>query len=71
VMEYLASEAQAGRVERVLFLMPCHATPYYSSLHKNIPMRFLDCSPRYMIDSVSLSLRQQPTFKYMLTKYRL
>ncbi|KAG0553836.1 hypothetical protein KC19_12G042800 [Ceratodon purpureus] len=45
VMGYLASEAQAGRVERVLFLMPCHATPYYSSLHTNIPMRFLDCSP--------------------------
>lgn len=45
VMKYLASEAQAGRAERVLFLMPCHATPYYSSLHKDIPMRFLDCSP--------------------------
>lgn len=45
VMDYLASEAQAGRVERVLFLTPCHATPYYSSLHMNIPMRFLDCSP--------------------------
>lgn len=45
VMEHLANEARVGRVERVLFLMPCHATPYYSSLHTNIPMRFLDCSP--------------------------
>ena len=29
----------------VLFLTPCHTTPYYSYIHKAIPMRFLDCSP--------------------------
>lgn len=29
----------------VLFLTPCHATPFYSHLHRSIPMRFLDCSP--------------------------
>ena len=29
----------------VLFLTPCHATPYHSHVHRNIPMRFLDCSP--------------------------
>lgn len=48
-MEHLAKEAKEGRVERVLFLMPCHATPFYSSLHKNVSMRFLDCSPRYSL----------------------
>lgn len=48
-MEHLANEAQEGLVDRVLFLMPCHATPYYSSLHKNVSMRFLDCSPRYLL----------------------
>jgi phosphatidylinositol glycan class B len=30
----------------VLFLTPCHATPYYSSLHLEAKMRFFDCSPR-------------------------
>lgn len=49
VMEHLAKEAREGLVERVLFLMPCHATPFYSSLHKNVSMRFLDCSPRYSL----------------------
>lgn len=29
----------------VLFLTPCHATPWYSHLHARLPMRFLDCSP--------------------------
>jgi hypothetical protein len=47
VMEYLAGEAQGGRVLGVWFLMPCHSTPFYSHLHAPIPMRTLDCSPRY------------------------
>ncbi|EEE56164.1 hypothetical protein OsJ_05068 [Oryza sativa Japonica Group] len=46
VMFYLSREAQDGRVKSVLFLMPCHSTPYYSTLHYNLPMRFLDCTPR-------------------------
>ncbi|KAJ5075100.1 gpi mannosyltransferase 3 [Anaeramoeba ignava] len=29
----------------VLFLTPCHSTPFYSHIHKNISMDFLDCSP--------------------------
>ncbi|CAL1604053.1 unnamed protein product [Knipowitschia caucasica] len=29
----------------VLFLMPCHSTPYYSHLHCPINMRFLECPP--------------------------
>ncbi|KAB2600234.1 GPI mannosyltransferase 3-like [Pyrus ussuriensis x Pyrus communis] len=28
-----------------ILLMPCHATPYYSTVHRNLLMRFLDCSP--------------------------
>ncbi|KAM0952550.1 putative hexosyltransferase [Dioscorea sansibarensis] len=42
---YLAKEASDGKVKSVLFLMPCHSTPYYSALHSNLPMRILDCSP--------------------------
>ncbi|KAJ9540669.1 hypothetical protein OSB04_027175 [Centaurea solstitialis] len=45
VMNYLAKEAYRGNVKSVLFLTPCHATPYYATLHRNLPMRFLDCSP--------------------------
>ncbi|CAG7891656.1 unnamed protein product [Brassica rapa] len=44
-MNYLSEEAYKGRVKSILFLMPCHSTPYYSTLHSNIPMLFLDCTP--------------------------
>lgn len=47
-MLYLSREAHDGRVKSVLFLMPCHSTPYYSTLHYNLPMRFLDCTPRWL-----------------------
>lgn len=53
-MNYLAKEALNGKVESILFLTPCHATPYYSMLHQNLPMRFLDCSPRYIVLIVDL-----------------
>jgi phosphatidylinositol glycan class B len=46
-MPYLAAEAAAGRVcgGGLLFLTPCHATPFYSHVHRNVSMHFLDCSP--------------------------
>ncbi|KAL0681051.1 hypothetical protein Bca4012_047898 [Brassica carinata] len=44
-MNYLSEEAYKGRIKSILFLMPCHSTPYYSTLHSNIPMQFLDCTP--------------------------
>lgn len=49
VMNFLAKEATYGKVDSILFLMPCHATPFYSTLHHNLPMRFLDCSPRWWL----------------------
>uniref|UniRef100_A0A5B6YXW7 Mannosyltransferase n=1 Tax=Davidia involucrata TaxID=16924 RepID=A0A5B6YXW7_DAVIN len=66
VMNYLSKEAHEGRVGSILFLTPCHATPYYSTLHRNLPMRFLDCSPseekgildesdQFMMDPVSFA----------------
>ncbi|XP_023535348.1 GPI mannosyltransferase 3 [Cucurbita pepo subsp. pepo] len=45
VMNHLAKEAVSEKVKSILFLMPCHSTPYYSTLHRNLPMRFLDCTP--------------------------
>ncbi|XP_076462738.1 GPI alpha-1,2-mannosyltransferase 3-like [Babylonia areolata] len=29
----------------VLFLMPCHSTPFYSHLHTNVSLTFLTCEP--------------------------
>ncbi|CAN1179055.1 Mannosyltransferase APTG1 [Linum perenne] len=63
VMIYLSKEARGDKVSSILFLMPCHASPYYSSLHYDVPMRFLDCTPseergipdesdRFMMDPV-------------------
>nr|GEU33282.1 GPI mannosyltransferase 3 [Tanacetum cinerariifolium] len=66
VMNYLAKEARHGNVKSILLLTPCHATPYYSTLHQNLPMRFLDCSPsevkgipdesdRFMMDPIGFA----------------
>nr|XP_024923463.2 mannosyltransferase APTG1 isoform X2 [Ziziphus jujuba var. spinosa] len=63
VMNHLSKEVLNGEVRSIIFLMPCHATPYYSTLHRNIPMHFLDCTPcedkgipdesdRFMMDPV-------------------
>lgn len=46
VMSYLSSEAGKNRNNvSFLFLTPCHATPLYSHLHVNVPVRFLTCDP--------------------------
>ena len=45
VMTLLSREAAMRPNMSVFFAMPCHATPYYSHIHRNIPMAFPDCSP--------------------------
>ncbi|KAL4535557.1 hypothetical protein Ndes2437A_g06266 [Nannochloris sp. 'desiccata'] len=50
VMSYLQTSQSTST--SVLFLTPCHTTPYYSYIHKAIPMRFLDCSPPGWADAV-------------------
>lgn len=37
-----------GAPAKLLFLMPCHSTPYYSHIHYNVSMRFLTCEPNFM-----------------------
>lgn len=45
-MRLIGREAAADPgATSVLFLTPCHATPFYSHVHRPTPMRFLDCSP--------------------------
>ncbi|CAL4239886.1 unnamed protein product, partial [Meganyctiphanes norvegica] len=34
----------------VLYLMPCHSTPYYSHVHQNISMQFLTCEPNLKLE---------------------
>ncbi|KAI9094833.1 Alg9-like mannosyltransferase family-domain-containing protein [Phlyctochytrium arcticum] len=44
-MHWLRREVDAGRVRDAVVLMPCHSTPFYSVLHRDIPLRFLTCEP--------------------------
>ncbi|XXG74680.1 hypothetical protein AAC387_Pa07g3338 [Persea americana] len=75
VMNYLAKEAAYGKVDSILFLMPCHATPFYSTLHRNLPMRFLDCSPsddRGVLDESDRFMMSPVDFAYnMATNWSL
>ncbi|CAD7082375.1 unnamed protein product [Hermetia illucens] len=50
VMKPLAKIAESYRDKdnnpaRLLFLMPCHSTPFYSHIHQNITMYFVECDP--------------------------
>ncbi|KAJ1339983.1 hypothetical protein BSLG_005418 [Batrachochytrium salamandrivorans] len=45
VMDWLRTEVRENRALDILFLMPCHSTPFYSYIHRNIPMRFVTCEP--------------------------
>ncbi|CAG8621289.1 8562_t:CDS:2, partial [Racocetra persica] len=45
VMDYLRDEADKGNVKNIGFLVPCHSTPFYSNLHRNLEMWFLTCEP--------------------------
>lgn len=37
--------ADTADAAKFLFLMPCHSTPYFSHVHRNVTMRFLTCEP--------------------------
>jgi phosphatidylinositol glycan class B len=45
VTNWIRKEAYAGNITSVLYLMPCHSTPFYSHIHIDIPMRFITCEP--------------------------
>ena len=47
VTRFLAEHVGTPSVTSIDFLTNCHATPFYSHIHKPIPMRFLDCSPQF------------------------
>lgn len=47
LMPHIADLAKQGAIVDggVLFAVPCHQTPFYSHVHREIRMEFLDCSP--------------------------
>jgi len=57
VMRYLSSNCKHS--SGILILTPCHGTPYYSHLHLEVQMRFLQCPPNlddklWMVDENEL-----------------
>ena len=63
VMHYLAGEAQLQPSMSVLFLTPCHATPWFSHVHASISMEFLDCSPPGIHHLTALLTNYQAGYK--------
>ncbi|KAK9762674.1 glycosylphosphatidylinositol anchor biosynthesis [Basidiobolus ranarum] len=59
VMDYLKQEAHRtdsngqSPLKDIGFLMPCHSTPYYAHLHKNINMWFITCQPPLNLTSAN------------------
>ena len=50
VVHYLAKELEENKngefhQTNILFLVPCHSTPYYSHFHLDYPLDFLKCPP--------------------------
>uniref|UniRef100_A0A1B0GNQ9 Mannosyltransferase n=1 Tax=Phlebotomus papatasi TaxID=29031 RepID=A0A1B0GNQ9_PHLPP len=47
VLAKIAREYKTPEGDRasILFLMPCHSTPLYSHIHRNVTLRFLTCEP--------------------------
>ena len=50
VVHYLAQDFETSKGDKfyrtnILFLLPCHSTPYYSHFHLNYPLDFLECNP--------------------------
>ncbi|ORX79210.1 hypothetical protein BCR32DRAFT_205983 [Anaeromyces robustus] len=42
---FLRKEVNQHEADGILYLMPCHSTPFYSYIHKNITLDFLTCEP--------------------------
>lgn len=42
---FLRKEVRKHDANGILYLMPCHSTPFYSYIHKNITLDFLTCEP--------------------------
>lgn len=57
VMHVLSKEARNTTSLTVLFLMPCHSTPFYSHVPHGFELIFLDCSPEGFRPAYSLDMQ--------------
>lgn len=48
-----------GDIEGVLFLTPCHSTPYYGYINLDVPMKFLTCEPPLLDNLLIPSLQKK------------
>jgi phosphatidylinositol glycan class B len=68
---YLRKEIhQHENADGILFLMPCHSTPFYSYIHKNITLDFLTCEPPIGEKNIK-SYKSEEDFFYEDPKYFL
>ena len=69
VVHFLRNQAYQGNVTSILFLMPCHSTPFYSHVHLPIPMRYISCEPPLGIPlSQRLSYKDETDLLYQHPK---
>lgn len=62
VMDHLREQVDRGNVNGVMFAMPCHSTPFYGYLHRNIPMKFITCEPPLGVPNHTSYLDQSDRF---------
>lgn len=54
VMDYLRDEIDNGNGRGIFFALPCHSTPFYGYLHRNVPMKFITCEPPLgLVDTIN------------------
>ena len=51
LMTHLNQIMSSRRNVSILFLMPCHSTPFYSHIHRHVDLRILTCEPNLMLKS--------------------
>jgi phosphatidylinositol glycan class B len=56
VMPIVEQQARLVKEPLVLFLMPCHSTPFHSHVGHGIELEFLDCSPSGYRPAMSLDV---------------
>ena len=59
VMQYLSTQKN---IQGIIFLTACHGTPYYSHLHQDVPMKFLECPPKFYSNDSAEPVDQSEAF---------
>lgn len=55
VMDLMTYVAQHREIQDLILLMPCHSTPWQSTLHRRANFRFLTCEPPLGLTSTEVS----------------